>query len=1114
MSSPPGGGPGATMAQQSTMQKSSSSQSSTRFQRTSLQFPAIANDKRKVNQFLVQAVQAGDLDQINALVLEDGADLECKDRLGRPLSKVAVQSELLLPHQKDAVVKLLEELPGRVAAIGEIAQTDSFSGLKLNTNATKHKHCKRNRTVLSTFADAINRGTSSVATVRKSAPDMAQHATMKNPDLMKIPAEQFNKTLSIWTKAVGGEPVVNALSRSGNLLYSDTTLIQDNAAAWGQLLGSREVALYYLSRSPNLLKLNQQTRSKCWQALLDVLKAKPLVFWVMHQSCVPQRVEVLGRSTYGSAYQGTYTRIDGCKINDKVVYVKDELEPPKPKIGSGPGPEFESPRSRRERKEKEAEEAKKGKDVGESSSSSSKEPSADDVPEITIPRSVMYLLLDEEQRWQLTSKKDPISKIPLQRVNPVVIRHLGTVDSRAILDPTQLYLDNFPWELRQGLGKFAEDRKLKVLPLNEGKEFVAKPLFYLPPALIRASYGVLKEMLGPLWAVNTDTKIQYEVCPDLRKKDLCFGEADPEATEIYFFKRLGGFSALKNYIYLKPDMYREEGLEPTETACEMVLWDPVTIYLLFYRMNNLEADEAAEQAGEDELVSQVPWLPEWTEEIGMMTPRVEGWKGGRFRVFSKSFPRGTCRIPGCGPAIRPPLIYGKVGAYGYSKQSEKPLFVNYTQKLNDYCFAIQDETYDPEEIAKKDLELEENPEEKPNLDDEEEQKLAMAEYWERQTEHLHPAEYQLLMLGSFDAFNDYTFLQLIYEDVMDKSAKTDVPQFTLQVSKPVTVFLCYFEEDIPDDVRVWHVTEGWKTDEKLKPPIIRHRKSRSDLTACSIRVKDFYDGEIKVKSSQGALMVAFFKPIPARSAEEDDVDPAKKELLTRPQLFSSHPQVFELFNRLRDEFGDVAARRYLARQQVAPGYQLAGQWIFRLGKVYPWVRELKLELLESFNILNMDEILRAVELHPEILAANGPHLTRAFNTMKNLNVFGGKAELRSALQKCPLLLQVSANVIEAANTLIKSTFEEESPVLFESKPDLLQKGLEINTLFDKIYAMFGGNKEFVNHRLKQSVKEVNDWQQWYKMLTASSEKQEEWIGRLQVYEDFKAVGSQTGKIGW
>ncbi|CAD7973835.1 unnamed protein product [Amoebophrya sp. A25] len=1059
-----------------------SAPSSTR-RRQSIAFPSVVVDKKKVNNFLVQAVQAGDLDQITALVLEDGADLESKDRLGRPLTVVANLSELLMPHQKDDCMRLLQELPGRLATQLE---GDTFSGLKMNTNATKHKHCHRNRTVISTFAEQIDRGTMSTTQMKRSASDLAQHATLKNPDLLKIPQEQYRKTLPTWTRGVGGEPTTNALSRSGNLLYSDPTLIQENAGAWGQLLGSREVALYYMSRSPNLLQLNQQRRSKCWQALQDVLKTKPLVFWVMHQSCVPQRLEVLGRSTYGSSFQGTYSRIDGCRINDKVVYVKDEIIPPKPKIGAPGGPAgTEQPSS------------------GSSSPGKKKKQSPDAAPEIKIPSTVMYLLLDEQQKWQITPTREPVSKIPLKRVEPTVIRDLGKVDSRAILDPSQLYVEHYPWELRQGGGKFAEDRKLKVLPLGEGKHFTASPLFYLTPELIRCSYGILKEMLGPLWVVNDRTIPQYEVCPDLRKKDLAFTEEDSEAGEMLAFKKLGAFSGAKNFIYLRPNQYRPDGLPLEETVCEMVLWDPVTVYLLFFRTGLAE---------EDQLTTEVPWLAEWTEELGMMLPRVDQWKGGRFRVFTKSFPRGTAKIPGSGLGVRPPLIYGRTGAYGYSVPLSRGLLVNYSQKLGDPAFCITDPSYDPVAIAARDQELEDNPEEPPALEDEEEQKTAMAEWQARQVEHLHPGDYQLLMLGSFDAFNDYTYLQLVYEDVANTESGTDVSQFTLQVAKPVTVFLCYMTEKIPEDVRVWHVTERWKSDERLKPPIIRNRKTRHDHQAVLIKTKDFPAGEIKIKSSQGALLVAFFKPIPARNAEEDDVDPAKRELTTRPTLFSSYEKVYELFNRLREEFGDDAARRYLQRSEITTGYQLSGQWISRLGRVNTWVRELKLEHIEEFRILAREEVERACERFPEILRATGPHLTAAFQAMVQEDVFGGHKQLRSALQKSPPLLQVEARVIKRANHLIKDVFEEESSVLFEAHPDLLQLGDAIETLFNKLYAMFP--LEFVRHRLKQSVKESNLWQQWYKMLRRSNAEQDEWIGRLQPYEDQKAVQSQTGKMKW
>ena len=84
----------------------------------------------------MRAVQSGDLDQITSLVLNDGADLECRDKYDRTLKVIAAQSELMLPQQKDAVRDLLTDLPGRLAVQFEGGQ---FSGNKLNANAIRHK---------------------------------------------------------------------------------------------------------------------------------------------------------------------------------------------------------------------------------------------------------------------------------------------------------------------------------------------------------------------------------------------------------------------------------------------------------------------------------------------------------------------------------------------------------------------------------------------------------------------------------------------------------------------------------------------------------------------------------------------------------------------------------------------------------------------------------------------------------------------------------------------------------------------------------------------------------------------------------------------------------------
>jgi hypothetical protein len=92
------------------------------------------------------------------------------------------------------------------------------------------------------------------------------------------------KTLPSWLKAVGPETTMQAFVKQGKLAYADPELVRENASSWGQLLGHNEVAMYYLGRNPDMLHINQQSRKNLYQALLDVVKEKQTVFWLLPQS--------------------------------------------------------------------------------------------------------------------------------------------------------------------------------------------------------------------------------------------------------------------------------------------------------------------------------------------------------------------------------------------------------------------------------------------------------------------------------------------------------------------------------------------------------------------------------------------------------------------------------------------------------------------------------------------------------------------------------------------------------------------------------------------------------------------------------------------------------------
>lgn len=263
-----------------------------------------------------------------------------------------------------------------------------------------------------------------------------------------------------------------------------------------------------------------------------------------------------------------------------------------------------------------------------------------------------------------------------------------------------------------------------------------------------------------------------------------------------------------------------------------------------------------------------------------------------------------------------PLIFVKAADYGFSLAQNHPMQINYSLKIDDPCYTPLN-PLEPEPAGEADEEGNPSP----------------------ITGEFSTQDWNFIMLGSFDSFNDYSYVKMLHEDVFDSgSAHTDKASFNIQASKPVTIFLVYFcnEADIPPEVRVWHVVERWSTDSRLKPPVIRNMlgfqkgEEGCDLTGCLIKKKEFPAGDIKIKTSQGAHMCMFLKPVPARSKEEDDADPAKSELLTRPWLFGKGPEIRSLLKTLRLEFGDVDARAHLLRKETTAGFQKSGEWISNL----------------------------------------------------------------------------------------------------------------------------------------------------------------------------------------
>lgn len=132
--------------------------------------------------------------------------------------------------------------------------------------------------------------------------------------------------------------------------------------------------------------------------------------------------------------------------------------------------------------------------------------------------------------------------------------------------------------------------------------------------------------------------------------------------------------------------------------------------------------------------------------------------------------------------------------------------------------------------------------------------------------------------------------------------------------------------------------------------------------------------------------------------------------------------------KLRSEFGDDDARDFVLRTEATNYLNKVGKparmWLKNVNDMTclkTWVRELKLEILENFNVLKRDELLRAVELCPKILDLTGPKLKDSFDCfVKRRKVFGPKlSDFRQAVRVAPQLLGTQAAVVDRADEMIR-----------------------------------------------------------------------------------------------
>jgi len=349
----------------------------TGFDRRSLSFPRLSRASSFTNRSLLYAVQHGKMDQIDHFVGTKG-NLNSYDALDRPLISVAETTEFLCPKQKDDVISLLRTLPGRLAVLGD--ESDNFVGLKSNENRWKHKHAERNKTVLRTLRKFF----------KEKAPerDWSLELCLANPSIFALDPQKLMKSIPMWIKQVGVPSTISVLYANPHLGHSDPERILDVAPKLSQMVGQKDVALYFLSRQPTLFKFNQRYLRNAHRALTNIFDDKHLVLFILKQTTVPVKISMVSNLQSISSVLGDYYMM---LYDNQIIYKKEDAD-------------------------------------------------------------LFILYSDEDKRWEITRKKDPESLAPLKRCRPECFLDLSQLDSRVIIDPSQEYVNKVYWRTWTGEG--------------------------------------------------------------------------------------------------------------------------------------------------------------------------------------------------------------------------------------------------------------------------------------------------------------------------------------------------------------------------------------------------------------------------------------------------------------------------------------------------------------------------------------------------------------------------------------------------------------------------------------------------------------------------------------
>merc|ERR1719191_1022874 len=116
---------------------------------------------------------------------------------------------------------------------------------------------------------------------------------------------------------------LNTIVKNPEILRYQPKQYQDVIPVLNQQLGGLYDAAYALAVCPELLAVvRPQQYRETFQALEDCLGTRDDAVWTMMQTLVPTTLEVTARPWYCEELVGTYTRVEGLRINGRPVWEK------------------------------------------------------------------------------------------------------------------------------------------------------------------------------------------------------------------------------------------------------------------------------------------------------------------------------------------------------------------------------------------------------------------------------------------------------------------------------------------------------------------------------------------------------------------------------------------------------------------------------------------------------------------------------------------------------------------------------------------------------------------------------------------------------------------------